>query len=207
LVSEIKRGEAKRLALLQATAGLIMEKGLTGVTTREVAERAGSTERTLFKQFGSKEGLLTSVLDLVARLQIAESGFAALADPPRTLDAFEAWHRHLLEERVSASAPRSDVGRLFLLEIIQNDTFKARYSETWIESIWRPLAACLEGLKVAGEIDAALPIPLLAQNFMSLNLGYLVARLNVAPNFDWDTERDAASIAAFYRRAIAPPVR
>ena len=203
----MKRGEAKRLALLQATAGLIMEKGIAAVTTREVAERAGSTERTLFKQFGSKEGLLTAVLDLVARLQIAESGFAALADPPRTLAAFEAWHRHLLEERVSASAPRTDVGRLFLLEIIQNETFKARYSETWLESIWRPLVACLEGLKAAGEIDAALQISLLAQNFMSLNLGYLVARLNVAPDNDWDTERDTAGIAAFYRRAIAPSAR
>lgn len=206
-MSEMKRGEAKRLALLRATAGLIIEKGISAVTTREVAERADSTERTLFKQFGSKEGLLTAVLDMVARLQMAESGFASLSDPPRTLDAFEAWHRDLLEERISASAPRSDVGRLFLLEIIQNETFKARYSESWIENIWQPLVACLEGLQAAGEIDGGLPVPLLAQNFMSLNLGYLVARLNVAPGYAWDTERDVGGIAAFYRRAIAPPVR
>ena len=93
----MKRGEAKRLALLQATAGLIMEKGIAGVTTREIAERAGSTERTLFKQFGSKEGLLTDVLDMIANAQIAQSRFADLVtDPPLTLDAFELWHRRLL---------------------------------------------------------------------------------------------------------------
>jgi AcrR family transcriptional regulator len=203
----MKRGEAKRLAFLQATAGLIMEKGLTAVTTREIAERAGSTERTLFKQFGSKEGLLTAVLDMVARTQIGESGFASLADSPRTLDAFEAWHASLLEERVTASVPRTDVGRLFLLEILQNETFKARYSELWLTGMWGPLVACLDGLKAAGEIDTAQPTDLLAQNFMSLNLGYMVARLNVAPTYHWDTERDTAGIAAFYRRAIAPTGR
>ncbi|HTU09888.1 MAG TPA: helix-turn-helix domain-containing protein [Allosphingosinicella sp.] len=203
-MSELKRGEAKRLALLQATAGLIMEKGIAAVTTREVAERAGSTERTLFKQFGSKEGLLTEVLDHVARMQLAQSGFASLSDPPRTLDAFELWHRQMLEERASATLPRTEVGRLFLLEILQNDAFKARYGESWLEALWRPLVACLDGLKAAGEVDDAQPTPLLAQSFLSLNLGYLVARLNVAPDYAWDTERDVAGIAGFFRRAIAP---
>lgn len=201
----MKRGEAKRLALLQATAELIMENGIAAVTTREVAERAGSTERTLFKQFGSKEGLLTEVLDMVARMQVAESAFAALAaDPPRTLDAFEAWHRYLLTERVTASVPRTDIGRLFMLEILQNRRFKARYTETWLQHLWLPLIACLDTLKAAGEIDTLLPTALLAQNFVSLNLGYMVSRLNVAPDYAWNTERDVAGIAAFYRRAIEP---
>lgn len=175
--------------------------------SREVAERAGSTERTLFKQFGSKEGLLTEVLDLVARTQMSQSGFTTLSDPPRTLAAFEAWHRDLLEERIASTLPRSEVGRLFMLEILQNETFKARYSEIWLVGAWRPLLACLGGLQGAGEIDASLPATLLAQNFLSLNLGYLVARLNVAPDADWDTKRDVAGIAAFYRRAIEPRAR
>lgn len=199
----MKRGDAKRLALLQATAGLIMEKGLAGVTTREIAERAGSTERTLFKQFGSKEGLVTAVLDMVAQAQMAQSGFATLAaDPPRDLDSFETWHRALLTERSQATRP--DVGRLFLLEIVQNDSFKARYSETWTEGVWKPLVACLDGLKAAGEIDASAPTRLLAHSFLSLNLGYLVARLNIAPQLDWDVDRDATGIAALFRRAVAP---
>lgn len=202
-MSEMKRGDAKRQALLQATAGLIMEKGLAGLTTREIAERAGSTERTLFKQFGSKEGLVTAVLDMIAKVQMAQSGFATLAaDPPRDLDSFEAWHRQLLTERVT-SAP-ADVGRLFLLEIIQNDSFKARYSDVWIEGVWKPVVACLEALRAAGEMDAAAPTRLVAHSFLSLNLGYLVARLNIAPRLDWDVERDAADIAALFRRAVAP---
>ena len=203
-MSELKRGEAKRLALLQATASLIMEKGIAAVTTREAAERAGSTERTLFKQFGSKEGLLTAVLDMVATAQIAQSRFAdLLSDPPRTLDAFELWHRRLIGERLESPTARSHVGRLFLLEIIQNDSFRARYSENWAAGIWQPLVRCLDALKAAGEIEDVADTRLLAHSFISLNLGYLLGRLQVAPHLAWDTERDAAGIAALFRRGIA----
>jgi hypothetical protein len=43
--------------------------------------------------------------------------------------------------------------------------------------------------------------------FIGLNLGYLVARLNVAPGYAWDTERDVGGIAAFYRHAVAASAR
>lgn len=200
----MKRGEAKRRDLLQATAGLIMEKGIAAVTTREIAERAGSTERTLFKQFGSKEGLLIAVLDMVATAQVAQSRFADLAtNPPLTLDSFERWHRSLLAERLESPTARSHVGRLFLMEIIQNEGFKARYSETWRAGIWQPLVGCLDALKANGEIDDFADTRLLAHSFISLNLGYLLGRLQVAPQADWDTDRDAAGIAALFRRGIA----
>lgn len=200
-----KRGEDKRTALLQATAALIMEKGIAATTTREIAERAGSTERTLFKQFGNKAGLLTAVLDMAAKAQLAQSGFATLASaPPTTLSAFEQWHRELLIERVGSRATGSEVGRLFLLEIIQNEDFKQRYGGIWTDGVWKPLIECLDRLKSSGEIDGKANTMLLAQSFLSLNLGYLVTRLNVVPQLGWDTARDAAGIAAFFRRAAAP---
>lgn len=204
-MSELKRGDAKRAALLKAAAELIMSKGIDGATTREVAERAGSTERTLFKQFGSKERLVTAVLDVVTLAQLDQSLFARLREQsPATLDDFETWHRDLLAERMDAQGPRSDVGRLFLLEIIQNPTFKARYSEAWIAKLWRPLVDTLDRLKKAGEIDGAADPAFLARSFLSLNIGYLVTRLNVAPALDWDTKRDALQIADLFRRAAEP---
>jgi hypothetical protein len=90
-----------------------------------------------------------------------------------------------------------------MLEIIQNESFKARYSERWITGIWQPLVRCLDSLKAAGEIDDFADTRLLAHSFISLNLGYLFASLQVAPKLDWDTERDAAGIAALFRRGIA----
>src|SRR3990170_5541952 len=48
--------------LLEATLRLISEKGYLGATTREIAHRAGVTELTLFRHFGSKEKLFEEVL-------------------------------------------------------------------------------------------------------------------------------------------------
>ena len=198
----MKRGDAKRAALIEAAAALLIEKGLAGMTTREIAERAKSTERTLFKQFGNKEGLLTEVLDRVAIEQLDQSLFVQLeTDPPRTWDAFERWNRAVIVERAKAQGTGSDAGRMFLVEILQNPTFKARYSPVWLSRLWRPLVACLDTLKAGGAIAPDADTAFLARSFLSLHLGYLVTRLNIAPGSHWDSERDAAQLAALFRAA------
>jgi AcrR family transcriptional regulator len=49
--------------LLEATLELISEKGYLGATTREIARRAGVTELTLFRHFGTKERLFEELLN------------------------------------------------------------------------------------------------------------------------------------------------
>jgi AcrR family transcriptional regulator len=51
-----------RERLLEAAARLIRERGMARVTTREIAEAAGAAEGSLFKNFGDKMGLLTTLL-------------------------------------------------------------------------------------------------------------------------------------------------
>jgi len=48
---------ATKEKILDATITLVSEKGYLGATTREIAHRAGVTELTLFRHFGSKENL------------------------------------------------------------------------------------------------------------------------------------------------------
>lgn len=55
------KGDTKE-KLLQATLTLISEKGYLGATTREISTKAGVTELTLFRHFGSKEKLFEEVL-------------------------------------------------------------------------------------------------------------------------------------------------
>jgi AcrR family transcriptional regulator len=58
----MRTAETKR-RLLEATLGLISERGYLGATTREIAKKAGVTEITLFRHFGSKERLFEEVLN------------------------------------------------------------------------------------------------------------------------------------------------
>ena len=49
--------------IFDATIALVSEKGYLGATTREIARRAGVTELTLFRHFGSKENLFELTLE------------------------------------------------------------------------------------------------------------------------------------------------
>lgn len=49
-------------ALLEAAREEFGEKGIDAATTRAIAERAGCNEVTLFRQFGSKTGLLVAAV-------------------------------------------------------------------------------------------------------------------------------------------------
>jgi len=51
-----------RQRILDAALGLIRERGIGRVTTKEIALAAGAAEGSLFKNFGDKMGLLTEVL-------------------------------------------------------------------------------------------------------------------------------------------------
>ncbi len=55
------KAETKK-ALLESALQLISEKGYLGATTREIAEKAGVSEITLFRHFGSKERLFEQLL-------------------------------------------------------------------------------------------------------------------------------------------------
>ena len=51
-----------RQRILDATARLLREKGLARLTTREIAQAADAAEGSITKNFGSKLGLLTTLL-------------------------------------------------------------------------------------------------------------------------------------------------
>ncbi len=59
-----------REQLLEAAVKVFAHSGFRGATTRRIAQEAGVNEVTLFRQFGSKEGLiLEAVVRAVERLQ------------------------------------------------------------------------------------------------------------------------------------------
>ena len=51
-----------RQRILDAAVGLIRERGIGRVTTKEIALAAGTAEGSLFKNFGDKMGLLTELV-------------------------------------------------------------------------------------------------------------------------------------------------
>jgi AcrR family transcriptional regulator len=88
-----------RAAIISSAAGLLYDRGLDGAATAELCARAGVSKETLYRHFGSKEGLIEAVLaersDKVARW-LQDAAAAAGEDPARQLaavfDALGRWY-------------------------------------------------------------------------------------------------------------------
>lgn len=69
---EPKKGARERIA--SAAFALFAEKGYDGTTTREIAERAGVNEVTVFRTFGSKDALFRQVAREMLPLRRIKAG-------------------------------------------------------------------------------------------------------------------------------------
>jgi len=61
--------------IIEATVELVNEKGYKGATTKEIAERAGLNEVTLFRHFGNKQGIVEAAIEKYGFVDSFESTF------------------------------------------------------------------------------------------------------------------------------------
>ncbi|MBO8165396.1 MAG: TetR/AcrR family transcriptional regulator [Brevibacillus sp.] len=75
-----------RQRILAAARRLMAQNGYKGTTTRLIAKAAGVNEVTIFRHFGSKEGILTSMLEeMEASFPVLEQSLTQTVDSPREM--------------------------------------------------------------------------------------------------------------------------
>lgn len=86
-----------REAILAAAFELLVERGASRLTTREVATRAGVSEGSVFYHFTDRTGLLTAVIEdsLTALMEVSPSSQAQVAE---TLDALTSGIERFLDK-------------------------------------------------------------------------------------------------------------
>ncbi|MEO0707128.1 MAG: helix-turn-helix domain-containing protein, partial [Cyanobacteria bacterium J06649_5] len=75
---------SSREKIVRSALDLFSQQGITATTTKEIAEQAGVNEVTLFRQFGSKQGLLLAVLQessMLGKMQVALTEIVGANDP------------------------------------------------------------------------------------------------------------------------------
>lgn len=202
-----RRGPAptKHIDILWTAARLFAQQGIAQTSTRTIAAEAGTTERTLFKHFGSKDGLVQAVMAEAVVPQLAPTSLEALR---RAIDAWAGdlagWHRALLQARSEAAAATPDLTRLLLVELLRDADLREQFGQSWQAAVWQPLHTLFARLRREGRVRADVPAETLARLFLSLNVGYLVARHVLAPERAWNDDAEITAIAAFFARGAAP---
>jgi len=96
-----EQAQETRARIAEAARDLFLERGWAGTRVREVAERAGVAEPTVYATYGSKSGLALALLDAVdtaANVALAvEDLKAAAGDPKRQIAAMVGFDRRLFE--------------------------------------------------------------------------------------------------------------
>jgi len=96
-----KKGIERRLEVVSVAVDVFGEHGFKGGTLQRVADRVGLTPGAIMKLFGSKEGLLISVLEhwgvMTSEVMGARNRGCELLDAFKELMKYHTEHRGLLE--------------------------------------------------------------------------------------------------------------
>jgi AcrR family transcriptional regulator len=203
-----RRGPAptKHIDILWSAARLFAQQGVAQTTTRQIAADAATTERTLFKHFGSKDALVQAVIAEAVLPHLAPTSLDGLRQAIEAhSDSLQTWHQALLQSRNQALGQAPELTRLLLVELLRDEVLRARFAAQWTAAAWQPLLALFTRLQKDGRLRTDMAAGTLVRMFLSLNLGYLVGRHVLAAHEVWDDAGEMAGIASVFARGAGPP--
>ena len=152
------QAEETRRAIAKAARELFLERGWSGTRVKDVAQRAGVSEPSVYAVYQNKTGLAMALLDslddLADPLRTIRELEEATGDPARQLAVFAAFDRRLFEHGGDAIVVIREAGRAKpeLAEVLvqgrlRGDRNRRRIFRSWPDGTFR------EGLDVDGARD------------------------------------------------------
>ena len=189
-------------ALLEAVERAVADYGVTGVSLREVARRAGVSPSAPAHHFGNKAGLLTAFAtagyQLLAEAVIKEVVESEAADPAEELGAVG---RGYVRFAIGHPAHFEVMFRLDALDPANREFVAAS------EAAYELLTAVIERCRLAGRLHGRSP-EVVAVSAWSLVHGlsalWLSGRLSERIT-EQDPQRLAAAVSALFVETVLPP--
>ena len=172
-----------RQRLIQAALRLFLSQGISGTTTRQIADAARVNEVTLFRHFGSKHGLLLGVLEesiAFDNLGQALVGRETLSEQPeQALQDYASYCLHALEQ--VPELVRSLVGEADQYPADNRLALGKRLTE-----VNQYVAQYLDTFMTQQQLNSTLPPDQFASLFNCLLLGYAVTEFTSEYHQLWD---------------------
>lgn len=177
-------GEATRAALVAAAVSALRDVGFAGASAREIADRAGASQGSIFYHFGSVNGLLLAALDDVSAARMA--AYSATIDEAESLVELVEAARTILLQDLAAGHTR------FLVELIAGAHSVPGLGERVASRLvpWRGFAAtAVRRAAKRARLDAVVPVDDVAHIVVAAVLG-----LELLTSLDKDHARMLALI-------------
>lgn len=160
--------------IIEATVELVNEKGYKGATTKEIAERAGVNEVTLFRHFGNKKGIVEAVIQKYGSIDLLENTFEekVIWEVEKDLKMIVREHQFLLEQKKTVILlSLKEAG-----EFPELDALTKHIPQNYIEILKSYFEKMIEKEKIK-KVDPTT----VATNFVLINFGYFLMKTRINP--------------------------
>jgi TetR/AcrR family fatty acid metabolism transcriptional regulator len=194
------RQRHKHQRITDAAVAVFAEKGFHLARIRDIAQRAGVADGTIYLYFRNKEEILLSIfeekMDLL--LQGVQDAIAAIADPAEQLRAFARFHFGQVERNQA-------VAEVLQVELRLSNKFLKEYRPHKLWAYLGVLTAILERGKAAGSFHPEVDPFVLKWSFFGaldeLAMQWVLAK----PERRFDIDTAARHVADTFLRGIAIP--
>ncbi len=198
-----KRSPARK-KLIDAALELFSNQGVTETTTRQIADRAGVNEVTIFRQFGNKHGLMLAAIE---ETEVLSNVGEALLQQAREVSGLDQALRDYANGRLEALESMPDFVRSLVGE-------SGQYAPEHRQAIGRELtqanrfvAQYLDAAIQRGQLQTTLSAENIASLLNSLILGYAVLEFTSGVHLLWRDRQDFLEnlVGLFLRGAVQSP--
>ncbi|CAH1211360.1 hypothetical protein PAECIP111892_03545 [Paenibacillus auburnensis] len=200
-----KQMTPKQISILEAAVEIFSDKGFSAASTSEIAQKAGVAEGTIFRYYKTKKDLLLSIVGPTMSRMIAPfvmRNFNGVLDMP--FESYEAFLRAFILNRLEFARNNFKIIRILIQEIPFQPILRKHFSENILNQVLERVTAITEHFKAKGEIIEA-PTPAIIRFTVSSVIGYLVTRLLLMPEKDWNDEEEINLILSFMLHGIGGP--
>jgi AcrR family transcriptional regulator len=197
----------KQISILDAAIEIFSDKGFSAASTSEIAQKAGVAEGTIFRYYKTKKDLLLSITGPTMSRMIAPfvmRNFNGVLDMP--FESYEAFLRAFIVNRLEFARSNFKIIRILIQEIPFQPVLREQFAENILGQVLERVTNITEHFKTKGEIIEA-PTPAIIRFTVSSVIGYLLTRLLLMPEKDWNDEEEIDLILSFMLHGIGGPAQ
>ena len=187
----------KEIRIINAAINIFSEKGFESTRTREIAERAGVAEGTIFRYFPTKDAILERMVPLLIRVMMPRiSGPIERIIHAHANDPVEDVWREILIDRIQMIRDNGRFIKSVLPELIHRAPLLNQLKTSILPVIEQYISKVVEYGKARGELDSALNSQLVMQQL----LGFILSYSMFGGSEKQDIERDVRAFLYYAMR-------
>ncbi|AIQ43348.1 TetR/AcrR family transcriptional regulator [Paenibacillus sp. FSL R7-0312] len=201
-LSEKEQMTPKQRSILQAAIDTFSEKGFSAAATSEIAQKAGVAEGTIFRYYKTKKDLLLAIVVPTMSRMIAPfvmRNFSGVLDVP--FESYDAFLKAFMVNRLDFARKNLKIIRILIQEIPFQPALREQLVENILSQVLERVTVITDHFKEQGQLTDA-PTPAIIRFTISSVIGYLLARLLLMPDHDWNDEEEIEQTVSFIMHGI-----